>query len=36
MTPYWMYAPIMALGRILIAMSVMRDNTGSFKVTFAG
>ena len=30
---YWMYVPIMALGRVLIAMGVMRDNTGSFEVT---
>jgi F420H(2)-dependent quinone reductase len=33
---YWMYSPIMALGRILTAMRVMRDNTGSFEVTLAG
>lgn len=33
---YWMYAPIMALGRILTAIKVMRDNTGSFEVTLAG
>jgi|SRR5208283_5106358 len=33
---YWMYLPIMALGRVLIAMSVMRDTTGSFEVTLAG
>jgi deazaflavin-dependent oxidoreductase (nitroreductase family) len=32
---YWMYVPIMALGRVLIAMGVMRDNTGSFEVTLA-
>jgi len=30
---YWMYVPIMALGRVLIAMGVMRDNTASFEVT---
>jgi deazaflavin-dependent oxidoreductase (nitroreductase family) len=29
---YWMYMPIMALGRALIALGVMRDNTGSFEV----
>lgn len=33
---YWMYVPIMALGRVLVAMGVMRDNTGSFEVTLAG
>jgi deazaflavin-dependent oxidoreductase (nitroreductase family) len=30
---YWMYWPFMALGRILTAIGVMRDNTGSFAVT---
>jgi len=33
---YWIYMPIMALGRALIAMGVMRDNTGSFELTLAG
>lgn len=33
---YWMYRPIMALGTVLIALGVMRDNTGSFEVTLAG
>jgi len=33
---YWMYLPIMALGRVLIAIGVMRDKTGSFEVTLAG
>jgi len=33
---YWMYSPIMALGRVLTAIGVMHDNTGSFKVTLAG
>ncbi|HXY10688.1 MAG TPA: nitroreductase family deazaflavin-dependent oxidoreductase [Terriglobales bacterium] len=33
---YWMYSPIMALGRILTAIGLMRDNTGSFEVTLAG
>ena len=32
---YWMYAPIMALGRVLAALGVMRDKTGSFEVTLA-
>jgi len=33
---YWMFSPIMALGRILSAIGVMRDNTGSFEVALAG
>jgi deazaflavin-dependent oxidoreductase (nitroreductase family) len=33
---YWMYRPIMALGRILTAIGLMRDKTGSFEVTLAG
>jgi deazaflavin-dependent oxidoreductase (nitroreductase family) len=32
---YWVYAPIMALGRVLTDLGVMRDNTGSFEVTLA-
>ena len=30
---YWMFRPIIALGRILMAMGLMHDNTGSFEVT---
>jgi len=33
---YWMYRPLIALGRVLSAIGVMRDNTGSFEVTLAG
>jgi len=33
---YWMFRPIIALGRVLTAMGTMRDNTGSFEVTLAG
>ena len=33
---YWMYRPLMALGRALTAIGVMHDNTGSFEVTLAG
>ena len=29
---YWMFRPVIALGRILIAVRLMRDNTGSFEV----
>jgi hypothetical protein len=32
---YWMFRPIIELGRVLSAMGVMRDNTGSFEVTLA-
>ncbi len=32
---YWMFGPVIALGRVLSAMGVMRDNTGSFEVTLA-
>ena len=32
---YWMYRPLIALGRILMAVGMMRDNTGSFDVTLA-
>jgi len=32
---YWMYRPLIALGRILTAIGVMRDKTGSFEVTLA-
>jgi deazaflavin-dependent oxidoreductase (nitroreductase family) len=33
---YWMFRPIIELGRVLSTMGVMRDNTGSFEVTLAG
>ena len=33
---YWMFRPIIELGRLLAALGVMRDNTGSFEVTLAG
>jgi len=32
---YWMFRPILALGRTLSAKGLMRDNTGSFEVTLA-
>ena len=32
---YWMFRPIIELGRFLSAMGLMRDNTGSFEVTLA-
>jgi deazaflavin-dependent oxidoreductase (nitroreductase family) len=32
---YWMFRPVIALGRILTAMGLMRDNSGSFEVTLA-
>jgi len=33
---YWMFRPIIEIGRVLSAMGLMRDNTGSFEVTLAG
>jgi deazaflavin-dependent oxidoreductase (nitroreductase family) len=33
---YWMFRPIIELGRFLTAMGLMHDNTGSFEVTLAG
>ncbi len=33
---YWMFRPIIELGRILGGIGFMRDNTGSFEVTLAG
>jgi len=33
---YWMFRPIIELGRVLSAMGLMRDNTGSFEVTLSG
>jgi len=33
---YWMFRPIIELGRVLSTVGVMRDNTGSFEVTLAG
>jgi deazaflavin-dependent oxidoreductase (nitroreductase family) len=32
---YWMFSPIIELGRFLNRLGVMRDNTGSFEVTLA-
>ena len=33
---YWMFLPIIALGKILTALGLMRDNSGSFEVALAG
>ena len=33
---YWMFSPFIALGRVLTAMRLMRDNTGSFEVILTG
>jgi len=33
---YWMFAPILAAGRMLTALGVMRDKSGFFEVTLAG
>ena len=32
---YWMFRPIIELGRVLRRIGLMRDNTGSFEVTLA-
>jgi deazaflavin-dependent oxidoreductase (nitroreductase family) len=32
---YWMFRPIIELGRLLAAIGLMRDKTGSFEVTLA-
>ena len=32
---YWIFQPIIALGRVFTATGLMRDNTGSFEVTLA-
>ena len=32
---YWMFRPLIAVGRLLTAIGLMRDNTGSFEVTLA-
>jgi len=29
---YWMFRPVIALGKVLTAIGLMRDNTGSFEV----
>ena len=33
---YWMFRPLIVLGRVLTAMGLMRDRTGAFEVTLAG
>ena len=30
---YWMYSPVFALGKMLIAIGLMRNQTGAFEVT---
>ena len=32
---YWIFRPIIEVGRILAAIGFMRDNTGSFEITLA-
>jgi len=32
---YWMFRPIIELGRILTALGLVRDNTGAFELTLA-
>jgi len=33
---YWLFRPIIEFGRMLSAIRLMRDNTGSFEVTVGG
>jgi hypothetical protein len=33
---YWMFRPIIELGRLLAAIGLIRDKTGSFEVLLAG
>ena len=33
---YWMFRPIIEFGRLLAAIGVVRDSTGSFEVILAG
>jgi deazaflavin-dependent oxidoreductase (nitroreductase family) len=33
---YWMFRPIIEFGRMLTAIGLMRDNTGSFEVMLSG
>jgi hypothetical protein len=33
---YWMFQPIIELGRFLEAIGLMGDKTGSFEVSLAG
>lgn len=33
---YWMFVPVMAVGRLLIALGIVRDDTGFFEVTPRG
>jgi deazaflavin-dependent oxidoreductase (nitroreductase family) len=33
---YWMYWPILALGRVLMAIGVLQDRSGWFEVKFNG
>ena len=33
---YWMYRPLIVIGRALTSLGVVRDSTGSFEVTLAG
>ena len=30
---YWMYSPVLALGKMLTALGLMRNRTGAFEVT---
>ena len=32
---YWMFLPVIAIGRLLVALGIVNDNTGYFEVTLA-
>jgi hypothetical protein len=33
---YWMFLPVMAVGRLLMSLGIVRDHTGFFEVTLSG
>lgn len=33
---YWMFSPVLVVGKILMAMGIMRDASGFFEVTVTG
>jgi hypothetical protein len=33
---YWMYSPILVLGRMLMGIGLLRDHSGSFEVILNG
>lgn len=33
---YWMFSPILGMGRVLVKLGIMRDRAGFFEVTLTG